>query len=70
MVYALRAAESAVRIYAYEEALLHYDHAIETLESGGLMHDERLARAYILKGSALYDCWDRSNVPSKFCSRR
>ena len=53
-VYALRAAESAVRLYAYEDALLHYDHAIETLESGGLMHDERLARAYILKGSALY----------------
>jgi DNA-binding CsgD family transcriptional regulator/tetratricopeptide (TPR) repeat protein len=53
VVYALRAAESAVRIYAYEDALLHYDRAIETLESAGLMHDERLARAYILKGSAL-----------------
>jgi DNA-binding CsgD family transcriptional regulator/tetratricopeptide (TPR) repeat protein len=53
VVYALRAAESAVRMYAYEDALLHYDHAIETLESAGLMHDERLARAYILKGSAL-----------------
>ena len=54
VVYALRAAESAVRMYAYEDALLHYDRAIETLERGGLMHDERLARAYILKGSALY----------------
>lgn len=53
VVYALRAAESAVRIYAYEDALLHYDRAIETLESAGLMHDERLARAYILKGWAL-----------------
>ncbi|MGO9949304.1 MAG: AAA family ATPase, partial [Steroidobacteraceae bacterium] len=53
VIYALRAAESAVRIYAYEDALLHYDHAIETLESGGLIHDERLARAYVLKGSAL-----------------
>ena len=53
VVYALRAADSAVRMYAYEDALLHYDRAIETLESGGLMHDERLARAYILKGSAL-----------------
>ena len=51
--YALRAADSAVRMYAYEDALLHYDRAIETLKSGGLMHDERLARAYILKGSAL-----------------
>jgi DNA-binding CsgD family transcriptional regulator len=54
VVYALRAAESAVRLYAYEDALLHYDRAIETLQSGGLMLDERLARAYILKGSALY----------------
>jgi predicted ATPase/DNA-binding CsgD family transcriptional regulator len=53
VVYALRAAESAVRMYAYEEALVHYDHVIQMLESGGLMHDERLARAYILKGSAL-----------------
>jgi len=31
----------------------HYDRAIKTMEGGGLMHDERLARAYILKGSAL-----------------
>jgi DNA-binding CsgD family transcriptional regulator/tetratricopeptide (TPR) repeat protein len=53
VVYALRAAESAVRMYAYEEAVLQYDRAIETLEGAGLMHDERLARAYILKGSAL-----------------
>ena len=53
VVYALRAAQSAVRIYAYEDALLHYDRAIETLESGGLIHDERLAQAYLLKGSAL-----------------
>ncbi len=53
VVYALRAAQSAVRIYAYEDALLHYDRAIETLEGAGLLHDERLARAYILKGYAL-----------------
>jgi DNA-binding CsgD family transcriptional regulator/tetratricopeptide (TPR) repeat protein len=53
VVYALRAAESAVRMYAYEEALVHYDHVIETLQGGGLTHDERLVRAYILKGSAL-----------------
>jgi len=52
-VFALRAADSAVRMYAYEDALLHYDRVIEVLESGGLLHDERLARAYILKGSAL-----------------
>lgn len=53
VVYALRAAESAVRMHAHEDALLHYDRAIETLKSGGLIHDERLARAYVLKGSAL-----------------
>ena len=53
VVFALRAADSAVRMCAYEDALLHYDHVIETLERGGFMHDERLARAYILKGSAL-----------------
>jgi DNA-binding CsgD family transcriptional regulator len=53
VVFALRAAESAVGMYAYEDALLHYDRAIETLEKVGLVHDERLARAYILKGSAL-----------------
>jgi DNA-binding CsgD family transcriptional regulator/tetratricopeptide (TPR) repeat protein len=50
VVFALRAADSALRVYAYEDALLHYDRAIETLKSGGLMHDERLARVYILKG--------------------
>jgi DNA-binding CsgD family transcriptional regulator len=54
VVFALRAADSAVRMYAYEDAILHYDHVIEILESGCLTHDERLARAYILKGSALY----------------
>jgi len=53
VVYALRAADSAVRMGAYEDALLHYDHVIETLGKAGLTHDERLARAYILKGSAL-----------------
>jgi DNA-binding NarL/FixJ family response regulator len=53
VVYALRAADSAVRMGAYEDALLHYDNVIETLGKAGLMHDERLARAYILKGSAL-----------------
>src|ERR1700758_908159 len=53
VVFALRAADSAVRVFAYEDALLHYDRAIETLKSSGLMHDERLARVYILKGLAL-----------------
>jgi DNA-binding CsgD family transcriptional regulator len=58
VVFALRAAESAVLIYAYEDAVLHYDRAIETLESSGLMQDERLARAYILKGAAMYQLGD------------
>jgi DNA-binding CsgD family transcriptional regulator/tetratricopeptide (TPR) repeat protein len=53
VVYALRAAESAIRMVAYEDALLHYDRAIETLHCGGVIHDERLAHAYVLKGSAL-----------------
>jgi predicted ATPase len=49
--FASRAADSAVRMGAYEDALVHYDHIIETLERDGLSHDQRLARAYILKGS-------------------
>src|SRR5579871_512089 len=53
VTYALRAAESATRVYAYEDALQHYDSAISLLEGGGHAHDERLARAYILKGFAL-----------------
>jgi len=51
--FASRAAESAVRMGAYEDALVHYDHVIETLERDDLRHDQRLARAYILKGSVL-----------------
>lgn len=51
--FASRAADSAVRMGAYEDALVHYDHVIETLERGDLRHDQRLARAYILKGSVL-----------------
>jgi DNA-binding CsgD family transcriptional regulator/tetratricopeptide (TPR) repeat protein len=54
VAFALQAADTAVRLYAYEDALQHYDRAIETLENSGLIHDERLARAYILKGSAMY----------------
>jgi DNA-binding CsgD family transcriptional regulator len=54
VAFALRAAEACIQIYAYEDALRHYDRVIETLESGGLIYDERLARAYILKGSAMY----------------
>ena len=33
VVFALRAADSAVRIYAYEDALLHYEHAIQRLRA-------------------------------------
>ncbi|MGH3430105.1 MAG: TIR domain-containing protein, partial [Mycobacteriales bacterium] len=39
--FASRAADSAVRMGAYEDALIHYDHVIETLERDGLRHDER-----------------------------
>jgi hypothetical protein len=51
--YALLAADSAARMYAFEEAILHYDRTIRTLENAGLRQDARLARAYILKASAL-----------------
>ncbi|MBV9724843.1 MAG: AAA family ATPase, partial [Gammaproteobacteria bacterium] len=51
--FASRAADSAVRLAAYEEALVHYDHVIEMLERHASRHDQRLARAYILKGSVL-----------------
>lgn len=53
VLFALRAADNAVRMGAHEDALRHYDRAIETLERRSLMLDERLARARILKGSAL-----------------
>ena len=50
VAYALRAAEIAVRIYAYEDALVQYDRAIETLEGGGLIHDERLCAPTFSRG--------------------
>jgi DNA-binding CsgD family transcriptional regulator/tetratricopeptide (TPR) repeat protein len=53
VLFALRAADNAVRMGAHEDALRHYDRAIETLERRSLILDERLARARILKGSAL-----------------
>jgi len=51
--YSLLAADSAARMYAFEEAILHYDRTIRMLENAGLRQDARLARAYILKASAL-----------------
>jgi DNA-binding CsgD family transcriptional regulator/tetratricopeptide (TPR) repeat protein len=51
--FALQAAERSVRICAYEDALLHYSHVIEVLEKANRAPDERLARAYVLKGCAL-----------------
>ena len=53
VTYALLAAERSVRVCAYEDALPHYNHVIEVLEKNDRLHDERLARAYILKGYAL-----------------
>jgi DNA-binding CsgD family transcriptional regulator len=54
VVYALLAADGAVRMCAYEDALAHYDRAIEILQRAGFRNDERVARAYTLKGAALY----------------
>lgn len=62
VVFALRAADSAVQICAYEDALLHYDRAIEALEKGGLTDDARLVRAYTLKGSALYQLAESTGI--------
>lgn len=53
VLFALRAADNAVRVGAHEDALRHYARAIETLERRSLILDERLARARILQGSAL-----------------
>ncbi len=53
VTYALKAADRSLRVCAYEDALLHYDHVIEILEKNNRLHDERLGRAYILKGCAL-----------------
>ena len=53
VAYALRAAERAVLLCAYEDALLHYERAIETLQRYGTAQDERLARTCFLKAAAL-----------------
>jgi DNA-binding CsgD family transcriptional regulator len=53
VAYALRAADKAVLLCAYDDALLHYDRAIEALQRCGKAHDERLARTCILKATAL-----------------
>lgn len=53
VAYALRAADKAVLLGAYEDAVLHYDRAIESLQLRGISHDERLARTCILKAAAL-----------------
>jgi DNA-binding CsgD family transcriptional regulator len=62
VAFALRAADSDMRMCAYEEALVHCDRAIKTLEDGGSAHDERLVHAYILKGSALYHLADGADL--------
>ncbi|HEX8782499.1 MAG TPA: hypothetical protein VF764_03960, partial [Steroidobacteraceae bacterium] len=51
--YALRAAAAATRIYAYEAAVEQYDRAIQLLSPATVGADEKIARAYLLKGYAL-----------------
>jgi DNA-binding CsgD family transcriptional regulator/tetratricopeptide (TPR) repeat protein len=53
LAYGLRAADQAVLLSAFEDALVHYDRAIETLERCGIVNDERLVHTYILKATAL-----------------
>jgi tetratricopeptide (TPR) repeat protein len=48
--FAMRAGENAARMYAYEEALVYCDRAIDALALNPLEDDSRLARAYLLKG--------------------
>ena len=50
---AMQAAENATRVLAYEEAILHCDHAVGALSLVGPENDERMAGAYLLKGWAL-----------------
>jgi DNA-binding CsgD family transcriptional regulator len=49
----MRAADAAAAIQAYEEAVVHYDQVIDVLELDGRDDDERLARTWFLKASAL-----------------
>jgi DNA-binding CsgD family transcriptional regulator/tetratricopeptide (TPR) repeat protein len=51
--YATRAADYALRVHAYEEALAHYDQLISLLSTETVGHDERLAEVLFRKGLML-----------------
>jgi len=51
--FSFRAAEAADAVHAYEDAVVHYDHALSLLDFNGSPDDERIARAFALKGQAL-----------------
>lgn len=56
--FALRAAMHALRVYAYEEALVHCDQAIGALELNGGGNEERVAQACYLKSRAAFSLGD------------
>ena len=64
--FAMRAAESAVATYAYEEAVAHCDRAISTLGLTQLDTDDRLARAHLLKGLSLTMLGDERSLETLF----
>jgi DNA-binding CsgD family transcriptional regulator/tetratricopeptide (TPR) repeat protein len=51
--FALRAADHATGLGAYEDAVFHYERAITVLTMNGLHDDQRLATAHYLNGCAL-----------------
>lgn len=51
--FSFRAAEAAIAVHAYEDAVVHYDHVLSLLDLNGSPDDERIARACALKGQAL-----------------
>lgn len=51
--FAMRAAHKAATLYAFEAVLAHCDQAISVLTLDGASADERMVRAYALKGWAL-----------------
>lgn len=51
--FAMRAADAAAAMQAYEEAVIHYDQVIGVLELESRDDEERLARTWFLKATAL-----------------
>jgi DNA-binding CsgD family transcriptional regulator len=48
----LRAAEHAIQMCAYEDAVTHYDRALAALSANGYENDARKVKAFYLKGNA------------------